>query len=210
MISATSWPRRVWSRTAWCGSEDPEVRRITPTLVTTIDRAVDLCTQTLNFTREGPASLDLQSFDLGELIDDVGETLNESTNGSAAWRNLMTDRVEVEADRNQLFRALSNLGTNAIQSGASTVDFSAQRENGELYIRVADDGPGLPPRARDKLFQPFAGSARPGGTGLGLAIARDMVRAHGGDLKLEYSTAEGTRFCLVLPCDQTGGRPLTA
>ncbi|MEM7225736.1 MAG: HAMP domain-containing sensor histidine kinase [Pseudomonadota bacterium] len=185
-------------------SEDPEVRRVTPTLVTTIDRAVDLCTQTLNFTREGPASLELQHFDLRDLIDDVGANLSASHNGDASWRNLMTEGIDLDADRNQLFRALTNLGENAVQAGASQVDFSAARENGELYIRVSDNGPGLPPRARDKLFQPFAGSARPGGTGLGLAIARDMVRAHGGDLKLEYSTAEGTRFCMVLPSDQSG------
>ena len=187
-------------------SEDPEVRRVTPTLVTTIDRAVDLCTQTLNFTREGPISLDLQHFDLRDLIDDVGVTLSTALNGDAVWRNLMTEEIDLDADRNQLFRALSNLGENAVQSGASEIDFSASRENGELYIRVSDNGPGLPPRARDKLFQPFAGSARPGGTGLGLAIARDMVRAHGGDLKLEYSTADGTRFCMVLPSYQADGQ----
>ncbi|WP_247891783.1 sensor histidine kinase, partial [Azospirillum argentinense] len=65
--------------------------------------------------------------------------------------------------------------------------------------RVADDGPGLPPRARDNLFQPFAGSARAGGVGLGLAIAREVLRAHGGDLRLVESTAAGTVFALELP-----------
>jgi signal transduction histidine kinase len=64
---------------------------------------------------------------------------------------------------------------------------------------VADDGPGLPPKARDNLFRPFAGSARPGGTGLGLAIAREIMRAHGGDITLTASTAQGTTFCLTLP-----------
>jgi len=68
-----------------------------------------------------------------------------------------------------------------------------------LLIEVADDGPGLPPKARENLFRPFAGSARPGGTGLGLAIAREVMRAHGGDIALDESTGAGTIFRLSLP-----------
>jgi signal transduction histidine kinase len=98
-----------------------------------------------------------------------------------------------------LFRVFANLGQNAVQAGASEVTVKAEQENGLATIRVGDNGPGLPPRARDKLFQPFSGSARPGGTGLGLAIARDLLRAHGGDIRLEASTATGTVFELKLP-----------
>jgi signal transduction histidine kinase len=68
-----------------------------------------------------------------------------------------------------------------------------------IAIEIADDGPGLPPKARDNLFQPFTGSARLGGTGLGLAIARELMRAHGGDIALVDSTAKGTIFRLTLP-----------
>lgn len=68
-----------------------------------------------------------------------------------------------------------------------------------LVIEAEDDGPGLPPKARDNLFRPFAGSARPGGTGLGLAIAREVMRAHGGDVALEESSASGTIFRLSFP-----------
>jgi signal transduction histidine kinase len=70
---------------------------------------------------------------------------------------------------------------------------------GECIIEVSDDGPGLPPRALERLFQPFAGSTRPGGTGLGLAIAREAMRAHGGDIALAETGAKGTRFRLILP-----------
>ena len=68
-----------------------------------------------------------------------------------------------------------------------------------MSARSATTGPGLPPRAREKLFQPFAGSARPGGSGLGLAIARDLMRAHGGDIRLLRSDGAGTVFQLDLP-----------
>ncbi|HEY0838167.1 MAG TPA: ATP-binding protein, partial [Azospirillum sp.] len=60
-------------------------------------------------------------------------------------------------------------------------------------------GPGLPPRARDHRFEPFAGAARAGGIGLGLALAREIARAHGGDLRLVESTGAGTVFALDLP-----------
>lgn len=183
-------------------SEDPQVRRVTPTLMGAIDRAVHLCTQTLNFTREGAPSLELSRFDLRELIDDVGASLPASLQGNGRWRNALSDSVEVEADREQLFRVLSNIGQNAIEAGASQVDVEAEPNADVVRIWVNDDGPGLAPRARDGLFQPFSGTVKQGGTGLGLAIARDLMRAHGGDIRLERSTAAGTSFRLELPLHQ--------
>jgi signal transduction histidine kinase len=172
--------------------------------MSSIDRAVDLCARTLSFTREGPASLDISRFELAALLDDVGSSLPVSDNGSAVWQCHLESGLEIEADREQLFRVLNNLGQNAIQSGATQVEVSAKRDNGRLIIMIADNGPGLAPRAREKLFQPFSGSARPGGTGLGLAIARDLLHAHGGEISLASSTGEGTRFRLTLPLTQLG------
>lgn len=183
-------------------SDDPEVKRVTPTLMTAIDRAVSLCGETLDFTREGLPNLKLSRFDLCDLAADVAGDLPGEVNGEPVWHNLLDRELEIEADREQLYRVLSNLGQNAIQAGASRVEVTAERVDGRLRVRVSDNGPGLPPRARANLFQPFTGSARAGGTGLGLAIARDLVRAHGGEIRLEHSTAEGTSFCLELPLKQ--------
>jgi len=105
----------------------------------------------------------------------------------------------VRGDRDQLFRVLLNLARNAIESGAKRIVFSAHREEERVIIAIADNGPGLAPKARDNLFRPFAGSARPGGVGLGLAIAREILRAHGGDITLGHSDADGTLFRLNLP-----------
>jgi signal transduction histidine kinase len=181
------------------GIEDPEVRRLTPTLVSAIDRAVKLCTQTLNYTREGAPPVDLQRFDLDGLVADVRNEMPERVNGAAVLQSLLGGPFEIVADREQLYRVLSNLSLNAIHAGATRVEISARRDNGRVLIDVADNGPGLPPRAREHLFQPFAGSSRPGGAGLGLPIARELMRAHGGDLRLERSTASGTCFRLILP-----------
>ncbi len=188
------------------GSDDPEVRRVTPTLVAAIDRAVKLCAQTLNFTGEGPIRLELSHFDLKDLLDDVGDALPAAEGEAAAWDCRLEPGIEMEADRDQLFRVFVNLGQNALQAGATTVAVSATQENGRLIVEVADNGPGLSPRARENLFQPFKGSTTPGGTGLGLAIARELLRAHGGELRLKESTAEGTCFQLALPLSQ--GRAL--
>jgi signal transduction histidine kinase len=183
-------------------SDDPEVKRVTPTLMSAIDRAANLCSETLDFTREGSPNLKLSCFDLRELTADVAGDLPGEVNGEPVWHNLLDGDIQIEADREQLYRVLSNLGQNAIQAGASRVEVSAEPAGGRLRVRVSDNGPGLPPRARAHLFQPFTGSARAGGTGLGLAIARDLIRAHGGEIRLEHSTAEGTSFCFDLPLKQ--------
>jgi signal transduction histidine kinase len=183
-------------------SDDPEVKRVTPTLMSAIDRAASLCGETLDFTREGAPKLKLSRFHLRDLAADVAGDLPGEVNGEPVWHNLLDRNTEIEADRERLYRVLSNLGQNAIQAGASRIEVSAERLDGRLRVRVTDNGPGLPPRAREHLFQPFTGSARAGGTGLGLAIARDLVRAHGGEIRLESSTAEGTSFCFELPLRQ--------
>ncbi len=65
--------------------------------------------------------------------------------------------------------------------------------------------PARPEEAKEHLFKPFTGSTREGGTGLGLPIAHDIMRAHGGDIRMERADAEGTLFRLVLPVEQSTG-----
>ncbi len=184
------------------GSDNPEVKRMTPTLLSAIDRAIDLCSKTLTFTREGPPELNRQRFPLRNLIEEVGAALPAQVNGQQVLFTDIPAEIEIDADRDHLFRVFSNLGQNAVQAGATRVDVSARRSDGSdgrVVIEVADNGPGLAPRARENLFQPFAGSARAGGSGLGLAIARDLMHAHGGDIRLLRSAGAGTAFELELP-----------
>ena len=191
------------------GSEDPEVRRVTPTLMGAIDRAVSLCGQTLNFTREGPAPLDLTSFDLRQLVEDVGRSLPATASGQGAWDNRLDAGTEVRADREQLFRVLSNLGQNAIEAGAKSVTVSARTDDGHVEILVGDDGPGLPDDMAERIFERFY-SHRPAGeafgrhSGLGLSIARQIVEAHGGSIRAEnrrdaHGQVKGARFVVRLP-----------
>lgn len=179
--------------------DDPEVRRVTPTLFKSIQRAVDLCSRTLDFVGQDQPELQRSRFPLRELIQDVGKTIVLSESTEKAVRNEVEDGIELDADRDQFFRILTNLLRNAAEAGAETISVSAQSNGRLVEIDIVDDGPGLPPRAREKLFRPFEGSARAGGTGLGLAIARELVRGHGGDLTLVTSDKDGTRFRIAMP-----------
>src|SRR6185436_15856918 len=100
----------------------------------------------------------------------------------------------VHADRDLLYRALTNLGRNAFEAGAKTVTVSALRSDGEVQVDVADDGPGIPPQVEPVLFQPFSASTRAGGSGLGLAITRDLIRAQGGEVMLASNGPSGATF----------------
>lgn len=181
-------------------SADPQVRRMTPTLVKSIDRAVTLCEQTLTFVRDGSPPLAPAPLLLADLAAEVGASLPASIAGQVTWMTDLPLDLTLEGDRAQLFRALSNLAQNAVQAGATRLSLTARRKpSGGIEMTLADNGPGLPPKAREHLFQPFTGSARAGGTGLGLAIAREIAQLHGGDLTLVDSSAKGTTFRIDLP-----------
>ena len=75
---------------------------------------------------------------------------------------------------------------------------ASRDEPGRITILVADNGPGLPARARENLFAPFQGSMRSGGTGLGLPIAAELIGINGGTLSLD-ACETGARFRIVLP-----------
>ena len=85
------------------------------------------------------------------------------------------------------------------QALVKRLTISATQQDGSVKIIVSDTGPGFPDHVRKNLFTAFAGSGRNGGTGLGLAIAAELVRAHGGTIKLLEDTAPGSRFEITLP-----------
>jgi signal transduction histidine kinase len=112
----------------------------------------------------------------------------------------------IDADREHLNRVLTNLLRNAIQAletresgqdGRAVI--SAWREGAVVVIEVKDNGPGIPERVRPKLFEAFQSAAKPGGVGLGLAIAAELIRAHGGEIRLHGTGPEGTVFHVVVP-----------
>ena len=180
-------------------SENPEVQKTATTVVHSLDRAVDLCGKTLTYTSEGGPPLRRDTVDIHDLVEEAGSDLAPVRSERTAWINRVAEGLTAHADPDQLLRVLDNLGKNAYEAGAETVTVTATRRASFVDIELVDDGPGLPPRAREHLFKPFAGTARRGGTGLGLAIAREIMVAHRGDIRLIHSDASGTRFRLELP-----------
>jgi signal transduction histidine kinase len=110
------------------------------------------------------------------------------------------DDAIVSMDEFHLSRALDNLLSNAIEHAPSnsSVVVEAERTPSSLVVRVRDEGPGVPASVRAHLFEPFV-SGRAEGTGLGLAMVRDIVRAHGGEVR-ELSPSHGACFELEIPC----------
>lgn len=180
--------------------EDPEVKRVTPRLMRAIDRAIELCSQTLNYASDDSLTIRHSRFDIFGLIDEVRMALQSDTDGQeVTWQIDIDKDTELWADRRQMNRAVHNLCANAIQAGATALSVSLTRDNTHNHITISDNGPGLPDKAKENLFKPFAGSSRKGGTGLGLVIVRDVVSAHGGTVVLEETDESGTRFKLSMP-----------
>ncbi|HMQ91906.1 MAG TPA: HAMP domain-containing sensor histidine kinase [Amaricoccus sp.] len=186
-------------------SSDPAVRRTAPKLVNSLARAISLCERTLTFGKVDEPAPEIVVFPLAPLVGEVLENEREaSATGRVAFRAEIAGRLAARADPDQLFRVLTNLVRNAAQaieaSGrAGSVTVSAGEGDGRTRIRVADTGPGLPPKARENLFRPFSGGVRQGGTGLGLVIAAELVKGHGGSLTLDETAQEGTTFVVDIP-----------
>ncbi|MBV9238197.1 MAG: ATP-binding protein, partial [Xanthobacteraceae bacterium] len=115
--------------------------------------------------------------------------------------------IVVDAEHDQLLRILLNLTRNALQALETRapndamrdqVRVTGRREGAVALIEVSDTGPGLSPKARAHLFEAFQASTRAGGSGLGLAIAAELVRAHGGEIKLIDGTI-GATFRFTIP-----------
>lgn len=185
--------------------DDPKVQRLAPRLVTTLDRAIGFAQSVLDYGRETAAPPALAPVAIRGLIDEAAFDARLVGHPSIVFSNGAPEDLVLDVDANQLGRVFLNLLKNAreaLESSSATTApevsvLVSENEEG-VTLSVVDNGPGLPPRARQNLFVAFEGSARAGGTGLGLAIAREIAEAHGGRLVL-VDQEHGTRFDLILP-----------
>lgn len=186
-------------------SEDPVVARMAPKLVGSITRAVHLCESTLAFGQAEEPGPTLTQVLLVDVVEDVlyGERLAAGEDEVVMSADV-ADGFWIRADPEQMHRVLGNLVRNARQSIMATgrsgiVTVTATQTQTKWLISVTDTGPGLPPKAEEHLFSAFQGSVRKGGSGLGLTISAELVRGHGGDIKLVATGSEGTEFLITLP-----------
>lgn len=142
---------------------------------------------------------------------DVSEIVREAAMAALKARGGTPDRLDIAVlpgimlavKRNALKRCATNIIDNALKHG-NHVGVGLARRDRFVEIVVDDDGPGIPPERREEAFRPFhrldeGRNLQTGGVGLGLAIARDIARAHGGDLILGQSGMGGLRAVIRLP-----------
>ena len=111
---------------------------------------------------------------------------------------------QVLGDVDQLRRVVRNLLDNAVRHARATVTIELDEDGDATVLAIADDGPGIPPDDRERVFERFtrlddARTRANGGTGLGLAITRDIVEAHGGTVSVDPRHGQGTRMVTRLP-----------
>jgi len=111
---------------------------------------------------------------------------------------------EVEVIQQDFGRVLLNLINNAFYATKRVekplVTVKTERKDNQVVIRISDNGSGIPEAVKDKIFQPFFTTKPTGeGTGLGLSLAYDIVKAHGGELKVETKETEGSEFIINFP-----------
>ena len=172
----------------------------------------------LNMARQRPAERrHMQLNDLARAAADMlGYTLR--SHGVDLQLALAEPLPEVSVDSDQVGQVVLNLLVNAqqalsVRDGERRVRVSTGVDRlpgvpgGTVWLRVADNGPGVPAEARERIFEPFFTTKAEGiGTGLGLAVSRSLAREHGGELSLdEASDLGGASFCLRLPLLQGAG-----
>ncbi|SMO39008.1 GAF domain-containing protein [Halorubrum cibi] len=150
------------------------------------DRIGVLIDDLLELAREGNGATDSTPVDLADLVRDCWENVDTG----AATLDVAADRT-IRADRNRLTQLLENLIRNGVEHGGDDVTISVGDLDDGFYL--ADDGTGIPPDERDRVFE-SGYSTRADGTGFGLAIVEEVVDAHGWDVRVTESETGGARF----------------
>jgi signal transduction histidine kinase len=180
--------------------EDTDLEQTIASALRDTDRLESIVTDLLLLARIGTGSVGApERIDLAELAE--SELRRRPTDLKIHTR--LTPGLTVRGVRMQLVRLLNNLLENAERYAGGMVEIEVRRSGDDARLTVTDDGPGIPPADRERVFERFtrldtARSRTDGGTGLGLAIAREIAHAHGGSLHIE-DHLEGARFALHLP-----------
>jgi hypothetical protein len=182
--------------------EDDEQRN---KMLSDLEELEAMVSATLAFGRDAQTTEPVSPLDLAELLRTV---LDEAGD---AWPDLATrlayegpPHFTMRARPLALKRALTNLVSNALAYGGSARIRLVPPTDGTLVIEVEDDGPGIAPGELERVFEPFhrgepSRNRETGGVGLGLPIARNIFRAHGGDVTLANRPMGGVKATITLP-----------
>jgi two-component system, NtrC family, sensor kinase len=181
--------------------KESEARALHHAIQREVERLTELTEQYLSLAR--PNRPDLQAEDLGEIVRSTARFLEPDVGrvGIKLVCNVESNLPEVLVDEAQLRQVLHNLVRNARQAmsdGGTIRLYVGQGEHDTVQVRVEDEGVGIAPEVRARLFEPFL-TTKGQGTGLGLAISRHIVEAHRGSIRCEPNAPRGARFIIELP-----------
>lgn len=188
-------------------SDDPVERAQTVALVTDeLDRMARIVDDLLVLAKaEQPDFIQLHPMDVAEFTQELAA--KASALDGRTWKVDDVAHVVMVGDRQRLTQAMMNLMRNAVEHTAPEVPVALGSNASGGYVRlwVRDEGPGIHPEERERLFERFArgrtGRRTTGGAGLGLAIVKTIVNAHGGRIDLESNLGEGSRFTVLFPTE---------
>jgi two-component system sensor histidine kinase KdpD len=188
----------------------PQFRELAAIIDEETDRMNQLVTEAVRMSQidAGKIRLERESLEIPAVLARVVEHFESLSAGRSMRLDPSPNLPRVSADAELLSLALRQLIDNALKYSppASPIRIAAGVEGERVVIRVHDRGPGIPQRERERVFDKFyrrSGAGVPG-TGLGLYIAREILRAHGGDLWIEGEPGHGSEFCAALPAPKEG------
>ena len=183
--------------------EDEEQRR---KMLVDLEELEAMVSATLAVGRDTSLEEPVAPLDLAELVRTVlDETADARPDAAEQLSFHGPDHLVVRARPFALKRALTNLISNAVKyGGCAVVTLQGRQATGQIVLAIEDDGPGIPPEDIERLFQPFqrletSRNRETGGIGLGLTIARNILRAHGGEVILGNRVTGGVRATVLLP-----------
>ncbi len=176
------------------------IERVASTLIEQIDNLSDIATEFSNFAKMPTARN--QVFKLGEQLKKVIELFETQSEVTLEFRENGLDYLKVNADREQFSRAIINLLKNGIQSipenRKGKIKINLSRTEHMAVITVSDNGKGIPPQLREKLFSPSF-TTKTSGMGLGLSIVKNIVENFAGKIWFETEQGKGTTFYVEIP-----------
>jgi len=174
------------------------------------ERLTALINNILDFSRieAGRKEYEFQETNLGELVHSTLESyrFQIQQNGFAFEEKISPDIPPVKVDREAIARSLLNLVNNALKYSKDRkfIGVSLYRSDSSINLEVRDSGIGIPANEQEKIFEKFYRCGDPlvhnvKGSGLGLSLVRHIARAHGGDVLVESSPEQGSKFTIALP-----------
>jgi two-component system, OmpR family, sensor histidine kinase KdpD len=188
----------------------PQFRELATIIDEETDRMNLLVTEAVRMSQidAGKVRLEREPLDVGDLLRRVLKHFESSAEGRELNVQVDASLPAVSADKDLVSLALRQLIDNALKYSppGSPIGITAGLQDHRVIIRVKDRGPGIPERERERIFDKFyrrqMTKSHVPGTGLGLYIAREIARAHGGDVWVEGAPGSGSEFCFALPIQE--------